>query len=542
MKSIYTILFLCLTSLFSFAQNGNTLNEERPRLVVGIHIENMRADYLNKFESSFQKGGLKRLLNGAVFQNARLDIHNIRTSTGLATISTGVYPATHGIVSDQWLNQLTEQMIHSVQNKEYLTLGSDSEEGSCAASNLKAFTLGDQLKSYFPYSKVFSIALNPEAAILAGGHNLDAAYWLDNTSGNMITSSYYLEEFPGWVERFNFNRTVDIYNSKEWDLLMPERSYTASFEDKNEYEQGFWKRYSTMPYKLENFSKIVKKPYEILKATPFGNRFLTDFTKQLIESEMLGQDEIPDLLNITFSTLDFANKWFEPQSIEIQDLYLRLDQDIANLLNYLDSVLGKDNYLIYLTAPSTSENGVKVLKEQFNFSAGEFFPESSMALLRSYLNVIYGVNDWIIGYSEEQIYLNHKIVEKEGVKLDEIQKSTALFLNQFKGVKSAIPSTNIELGNVSEKQYSLITNSYYPKRSGDLLLILEEGWQPTHKFGETDYTSINKVPLLFYGAGVKPGNIYENVSVTSIVPTIAKALKILPPDDVKALPLNEVFR
>ena len=165
---------------------------------------------------------------------------------------------------------------------------------------------------------------------------------------------------------------------------------------------------------------------------------------------------MPDLLSINFSTLDFANKWFEPQSVEVQDLYMRLDQDIANLLNYLDGKLGKDNYLVYLTAPSTSENSVKMLKEVFNFAAGEFFPESSMALLRSYLNVIYGVNDWIVGYSEEQLYLNHLLIEKEGIGLAEIQNKTALFLNQFKGVKAAIPATNIELGNIAENRYQSI--------------------------------------------------------------------------------------
>lgn len=542
MRKILLLFAIFLVGWKSFAQNSNLLNEDRPRLVIGITIENMRADYLTKFESTFQQGGFKRLLkHGAVFQNARLDIHNIRTSTGLATISTGVYPASHGIVSDEWLNQLTEEMIHCVRNDKYLTLGSDSDEGNCSADRLQSFTLGDQLKSYFPQSKVFSVALNAEAAILAGGHNLDAAFWLDNVSGNMISSSYYIEKFPGWLEQFNNNRTVDVYNSKEWELLMPERSYTASLNDKNDYEQGFWKRFKTMPYKLENMRTIAENSYEVMKATPFGNRFLTDFTKQLIESEMLGNDEIPDLLNITFSTLDFANKWFEPQSIEIQDLYLRLDQDIANILNYLDNILGKDNYLVYLTSPSTSENSVRMLANEYNFSAGEFYPESTMALLRSYLNILYGVNNWIIGYSEEQIYLNHQLIEKEDIKLEDIQKSTALFLNQFKGVKAAIPSVNIELGNVSDKNYASITNSYYPKRSGDLLIVLEAGWQPAYKFGDSNYTSINKVPLLFYGKGIKPGNHFENVTVTQIVPTIAKVLKILPPDDVVALPVDNLF-
>jgi hypothetical protein len=261
----------------------------------------------------------------------------------------------------------------------------------------------------------------------------------------------------------------------------------------------------------------------------------------LIEQEKMGDDDVPDLLNITFSSLDYANKWFEPVSVEMHDLYLRMDQEISSLLNYLDKKMGKGNYVVYLTAPSTSSYSVGYLKEELKFNAGQFSPQTAMALLRAYFNALLGVGDWLLEYSEEQIYLNHSFIEKKEMQLEDIQIKVAHFLNQFEGVKSAIPACKIEMGNLDNKRFYVIENSYCVQRSGDILLLLEDGWQPTFKFTSVDYSTDNRVPLLFYGMQIKPGRISRAVSVTDIAPTISTFLGINPPDNADGEVIKELF-
>lgn len=331
-------------------------NVQTPKLVVEITVENMRADYIDRFWNLFQKGGFKRLSsNGAVFTNVRADIHNIKPSTMMAALSTGTYSSENGIVGDQWFKQLTEEKIDVVHDDYFLTMGSDSDEGNISAKQLKVFTLGDIIKQrYNMKSKVFSVALNANSSVLSAGHIADGAFWLDKTNANFITSSYYMDQFPDWVMDFNSKKFGDLYLQREWDLLLPESSYKAGFEDAYILESGFWKRRNTFPYQLYRISKNQEYPYELLKATPYGNRMLRDFAVRLIDEENLGEDEYPDLLNITFSALDYAAKWFNPSSVEVQEMFVRIDKEISSLLEYFDKVLGKDNYLVVLTSVSTS--------------------------------------------------------------------------------------------------------------------------------------------------------------------------------------------
>lgn len=541
MKRLFLVLVvLGLTIILGFGQVSNDLT---PRLVIGITIDHMRADYINRYWDSFQNGGFKRLVSGgAVCNNVRTDIHNLKTSTVISTLTSGTYPSEHGIVGDKWYKQLTQEEVFAVTDKFYLTLGSDSDEGCVSARQLKVFNLGDMLKQQSNLkSKVFSVALNANAAVLSAGHVADGAYWYDKSTGNFITSSYFIDQFPDWIIEFNNKKFADLYLQREWDLLLPESSYKAGFEDAYVLEDGFYKKWNVFPYDLQKISSSQPFPKEFIKATPFGNKMIRDFCVQLISQENLGMDNNTDLLNINFSTLDYANKWFNPNSVEIQETYLRLDTEIASLLSYLDKTMGKDNYLVYLTAASTSNYPVKILKDDFNFDAKEFKPESAMALLRAYLNAMYGVGEWIQMYSEEQVYLNHNLIEKKEKPLNEMRQATAHFLNQFTGVKSAVSANLIESGNLNNPRFKVLENSYCVQRSGDILLLLDEGWYPTYRYNQVDYSTENKFPLLFYGMYVKPGKIDKAVELIDVVPTVCKFIKILPPDDAKGNVLTEIF-
>jgi predicted AlkP superfamily pyrophosphatase or phosphodiesterase len=540
-KNIFLLFLGFLLIIQVSAQPRNTKGSSSPRLVLGIVVEQMRVDYIDKYWSTFQNDGFKRLVNnGAVCQNARIDIHNIRASTGSATIATGTWPSAHGIVGDRWYSQLTREFIHAVNNEYYLTLGSDSKEGSCSAGRLKVATLGDALKQATNMkSKVFSVGLNAASSIFLGGHAADGVFWFDQTNGNMISSSYYYDKFPVWVQDFNSKAFADEYLKRQWELLLPAGSYNAGFEDAYILEKGFFERWNKFPYNLSRLRERTVFPFQFLKATPFGNKLVRDFAVQLIEQEKLGHDEYPDLLNITFSSLDFANHWFGPGSVEMHDLYLRLDQEIASILEYLDRKLGKDNYLVYLTSSSTSGYSVPVLKDEFRYPAGEFSPQSAMALLRAYLNAVYGVGEWIVGYNEEHVYLNHFLIERENKPLHEMQEKTALFLNQFEGVKSAVPAWVVETGNMSNSRFELVDKSFFVKRSGDVVIQLEEWWQPAYKFQQVDFSVDQRVPLVFYGMNVKPGSVSSNVSLIDIVPTICDLLGIMPPDKASGIVITK---
>jgi predicted AlkP superfamily pyrophosphatase or phosphodiesterase len=532
-----------LISLVFFNAFGQHAGKQEPKLVVGITVEHMRSDYISRYWDTFQNDGFKRLVNGgAVFSNARADIHNIKPSTVLATLYSGAYPSIHGIIADKWLNPVTNNEVNSVFDDYYLTLGSDSDFGSVSARQLKVFNLADELKLQSNLkSKVFSVALNPEAAVMSAGHSADGAFWYDYSNGNMISSSYYMDQFPDWVVDFNAKKMPETYLQREWDLLLPLSSYKASFEDAHVLEAGFWKRWNTFPYNLSRIARDQEYPLEIIKATYFGNKLVRDFAVQLFSNERLGRGQHADMLNITFSSLDYANKWFHPSSVEMQEVYLRIDREIASLLNYFDGVMGKDNYLVFLTSASTSVYPVNVLKDDLNFNAGEFNPQSALALLRSYLNVTYGVDEWIHSYNEEQVYLNRSLIEQKRISLSEIRENAALFLNQFSGIKSAVPANIIETGNLNNPRFIAVENSYSAQRSGDIILLLDEGWYPVYRYHQVDYSNQNRVPLIFYGMNVRPGKIDENVNIIDVVPTLSKFLGIVPPDNASGRVLDKIF-
>jgi predicted AlkP superfamily pyrophosphatase or phosphodiesterase len=541
-RTIYTALFAVLTLTLS-AQSRSTTQSETPKLVVGITIEHFRADYINRYWDTFQNGGFKRLYShGAVFDNARLDIHNLKPATTLATLYTGTYPSEHGIIADKWFKQLTSEEVDAVKSNSFLTLGSDSKEGNVSAQNLKTTTIGDVLKQQTNNkAKVYSVALNAKSAVLTAGHSADGAFWFDKTNGNMISSSYYIDKFPDWVVSFNQKNLCADYITREWDLLLPIGSYTAGFDDDNSYEKGFSEKWNTFPYNVKNMSEKLEFPYELLKAVPWGNRLINEFALELIAQENLGEDDVPDLLNLTFSALDYANKDFHPSSVEMQETFLRIDQEISNILTSLDKTMGKDNYLVFLTSASNVSYPVGILNEKFNLNAGEFSPQNAMALLRMYLNVLYGVGEWIQMYNEEQIYLNHDLIEKKEKDLNEMTHKVALFINQVAGVKAAVPAYEIETNNMSNQRFKTLENSYCVKRSGDVMLLLEEGWQPTYRYHKVDYTTENRLPLVLYGAQVKPGKYYQTVDIIDLVPTLAQFLQIFSPDDAHGKILEPVF-
>jgi len=524
------------------AQSTKYTEVNVPPLVVVLSVDQMRTDYLSRYWNKFQAGGFKRLMSeGAVCSNAQLNLHVQKISTGTATMFTGTYPATHGIVNDSWYDRLRKKEINCIADDYFITVGSDSEEGERSAAKLLTPTIGDLIKiNTQNKSKVFSVAMNDVSAVFSSGHAANGAYWFDTQNGNMISSSYYVDIFPEWVRLFNEKEFAKLYTQRDWTTLLPINSYEESLPDNYLLEKGYYDKWNTFPYDLK---KIKEKAgsYKFLKTTPFGNTILRDFATNLILAEGLGKDEYPDFLSVTFTSMDYENNSFGPASVEMEDTYLRLDQEIASFMDFLDKSFGKGNSLVVLTSTCSSVYQTDYLKEEFKMPVGTFSPESAIALLKSFLNITYGQGDWIEVIGDQQLYFNRELLEKKNIKLEDIQTLTANFINQFEGVKIALPSSSFAQGDYSKGQLAVIANSYNFKRSGDVLYQLEDGWQPVYKYQKTIYNDNSNIPFIFHGSAVKRIQIRTKTMGEDMVPTILEILHMPIPDQCAGRILDEIL-
>ncbi len=544
------LLILAIGICFSseiYAQKTKGIPPEKPKLIIGIVVDQMRYDYLTRFYDKFESNGFKRFMNEGTFcRYTFLNYIFTQTGPGHASIFTGTTPSHHGIVSNEWYIPLKKQKVYCVDDAKVNTVGSNSNNGKYSPQYLMTTTFGDQLRlHYLNQSKVISISLKDRAAILPGGKNPNAAYWYDDVSGNFITSTYYMETLPVWVEEFNAKKLADLYLSRLWTTVRPINEYTESISDSNKYEKGFGNNQFVLPYDLTFVSKKNKneKDYSILKLTPFGNTLVHDFAIATIINEQLGKDNIPDFLTISFSATDYIGHRFGPRSVEVEDTYLRLDKEIAHLLDFIDSELGKENVLIFLTADHGVSDNPTYLNDM-NMSGGVFKQFYALSLLRTYLNATYGEGEWVLGYSEQQIFLNRNLIEDAKLSLKDVQEKVASFMIQFNGVANAVTAYSLQYQNYTDGLLNAMQNSFNPKRSGDVLIALDPGWiedSSTMFDHNSFYTYDTHVPLLWYGWKIPRSAIVQKVNIIDIVPTLAAFLQIEVPMGCTGVPIQELL-
>lgn len=528
----FSILFIVLFSTTHlWAQTSGYRNSNPPKVLIGIVVENMRPDYIDRYWNKFGNDGFRKLyLNGAVVTNMKLAQHAQNYASGTATIFTGVYPSGHGIIDDVWYDRLRIREVSAVTDDYYFTVGADSKSGNASPKRLMASTVGDNLKLFsMNKARVYSIAMNAESAVLSAGHSADAAWWFDPVSGRMISSSFYISTFPEWARDFNMVSQGDRYSGRNWVTLHPESYYTESLPDNHYLERGYGDKANTFPHSLNRHVRRAES-FNPIKTTPFANTIVREFATTLLENEPVGQDNIPDLVTIVFSSMDYEHGSFGPASLEMQDIYLRLDQEIAELINFAEKRYGKDNTVFFLTANTSASYPVNYLKEVFSMPVGDFQPESAFALLNSFLNITFGEAKWIEHLSGQQVYLDHKLIEKNRVNLIEMRNQIAEFLTQFEGIRVALPAHILEQGGSDNSALSNLYRSYMINRSGDILYVLNEGWQPVYKFKKVNYTDQSHIPAVFYGAGIKPAIISAPYNAIDIAPTLSEILHISIPD------------
>ena len=540
----YTIIVILILVFVKLSGQGAYLPPDKPRLVIGIVVEELKYDQLEKFRDKLGENGIKRLINeGTYFKNASYEYMLTQSAPGHATISTGAEPSFHGITSDEWYVPLKNELINCTRDATVNSVGGSFESGLHSPVNLLVSTFSDELQmSTNKKSKAFGVGLRESSAIFSAGHAANAAYWFDNTTGTWMSSTYYINSLPTWVNDFNAMKFSDSYLNSTWSLLRPAAYYVDCLPDSNSFEAGF-NKINYFPYDLKKIR--AKNDYSLLRETPFGNSLTANFAIRLIQNEQLGKDDVTDYLSICFSATDYIGHRFGPSSVEMGDAILRLDDDIKNLLTYLNDSIGKKNVLIYFTA-AHGISEIPTVLEKNRIPSGYFQQNQALQLLRSYLNAVYGEGDWVKGYSERQIFLNRTLIEDARLSLDDVQKKVARFLVQFTGVEAAYPYSAFEANDFGNGNLKRIINNFSPQRSGDVIVILNPGWVEKESDYVTNHNSPweydSHVPLIWYGWTVNKSIVTRKVNMTDIAATLSTLCKVPYPNACTGEPMFELFR
>ena len=506
------------------------IKDNKPRLVVRVVVEQMRYEMLLRYWDRFGEDGFRKLVDeGVACRNARIGYAQPDRSSGFATLSTGTYPSMHGIVADHWYDRLSSEQKLAIDHPLYRGLGGEQENGNYSPHNLMTSTTGDELKLINGQSKVFSLGMHPASAILGTGKMSDGAFWMDDPTANWMTNTYYMDSLPQWTSDFNAMDLEQIYMHRKWELLLPDSTYLASTTDGDDSEEGFMLLYrNEFPYNLRTLKRKARG-YKYLKYTPFGNTYTKDFALALIANENLGADAHTDLINIAFSASSYVNELFGPRSMEMEDLYLRLDREIAHLLTFLEERFSKDHVLVVLTSDRGAADSYE-FRNRHGLTASEFNPRQGLTLLRSYLNVVYEPDQWITGYSHRQIYLDHGLIDQNGYDINDFQETVARFMVKKSGVSYAVKSSTIQNSSYSEGMMKMVQNSFHPARSGDISLVLAPGIMEKPNRSGSIYSYDTHIPMIWWGNGFPDGTINSEVNLRDVAPTISYLLNIPYPD------------
>lgn len=517
---------------------------QRPKLVVGVVLDQMRWDYLHRYAHRFGEGGFKRLMKyGFNCQNTTINYLPSYTAPGHASVYTGSVPALHGITANDWWMKSNGAAMYCTQDDNVRSVDSDSKAGKMSPRNLQATTVADELRLATNFqSKTIGIALKDRGAILPVGHTANAAYWFDSKDGRFISSTYYMDKLPEWLQQFNQRNVVDSLLGIPWNTQYPINTYTQSTADKNEYEAGLGANaVATFPYQLDSF---IAKDKGIIRSTPWGNTLTRLMAEAAIRGEQLGKGKSTDFIAISFSATDYIGHIFGPNSIEVEDCYIRMDKELELLLKFLDNYVGEGNYTLFLTADHGGAHNVSFLADN-KIPAGNFENKKIGKELNNMLKERFG-SDKLVKFSNYQVYTNDSLMQSMGVAKDELLNAVIAFLKKQDHIAFVLDMTDMDGNVVPRKVLDMAINAHHPKRSGDIQIILDPGHYSGYGPKGTTHGSWNpydtRIPLLFYGWGVKKGSSYRPYHMTDIAPTIAALLHIQEPNACIGTPIVEVMK
>ncbi len=554
------LLGLSLGMVFSYS----SLAEPRPRLVLQITVDQLRADLPHRYYDRLGQGGFRYLYEkGTVFADAHHPHANTETIVGHTTLATGAYPSAHGMIGNVWLDQGTGQLVYNIEDPRYRILSAGAgvdqnteidptqrvarSEGRSPAAILVS-TFSDELALGFGgKSKVFAVSIKDRGAVSMAGH-AGKAFWFSKKSGEFITSSYYYDQYPAWVRAWNRKQLAFEYDDQSWGLLKERSTYLFGDADDNPWETNFPGYGRVFPHAFG--SSNGKYFLTLLTLSPVGDALTLDFVKTLIEAEALGQDETPDYLAVSFSSTDYVGHLFGPSSLESEDNLLRLDRTLAQLLEFVDQKVGPNHTLIVLSADHGGPEAPPYLNE-LGIEADYFDPATvdQLAGIQA-LKERLGVEQKLVAnYFHPYVYLNQEALRSRGLNPDEIEVAIARELQKVEGIALALPSSKIKNGIIPDLPViEKIMRNFSPRRSGNIYVVFEPHWFINDFDGLTVASAHGSpwqydtfVPVIFAGRGVPAQKVYRRIYTVDVAPTLSAILKVKPPSAAAGEILIEVL-
>ncbi len=543
MKIILSLLIIS-NVVFSQTKPVAVTTLKQPKLLVGIVVDQMRHDYIYRYWNKYGNGGFKKLIiDGYFYKNAQYNYVPTYTGPGHASIYTGATPATHGIIANDWYDKETNTTVYCTDDNTVKTVGSESKAGLMSPKKLLVTTIGDELKlATNQQSKVFAISLKDRSSILPAGHSANGAFWFDGTVGKFISSTHYMNQLPTWLTDFNNQKLATQYLSKGWNTLYPLNTYEESLTDNNNYEKApNKKKEAIFPYDYQ--VQLNNNDFEIIKATPYGNSITKDLAIACLKAEQLGKNKHTDMLCVSFSSTDYVGHSYGPRSVEVEDVYLRLDKDLEELLTYLNTNVGKDNYVLFLTADHGACDVPAHLKD-LKIPGGYINETELETTIKTFCLNTYG-DSLVYSLNNQQIFLNETKMAAMKLNKFAVEHTLANWLLSIKGVAEAYPSEVLKYENYTDNSFKyLIQKGYNHVRSGNVAFSYNPAWMEYQAKGTThgaSYSYDTHVPVIFYGKDIPKGNSVKKVNVVDIAPTLSLLLNMSYPNGTSGKPLEEVF-
>jgi len=538
--------------------------------VLLVVVDQFRYDYLERFGDLFGPNGFRRLLrDGASWTQANYDHFPTYTAPGHGTMMTGAYPAESGIVANEWWDRASGKRVTSVSDETEKLLGGEATEAASSPRRLLSSTVGDELRLITnDRSKVIGISVKDRSAILPAGRHANAAYWWSINTGNMVSSTYYFNELPAWVNSFNNAKPADKYFGAKWERLISESEYVKRAGP----DSPAWETVTNaggdtnaFPHVITGGAKSTGRGfYWALDYTPFSNELLLSFAQQAIVNEQLGQDDDTDVLTVSFSADDYVGHRYGPYSQEVMDVTLRVDRQIAELLDFVQSRVGLSNTLVAFTA----DHGVSPIPEHaaaLGLGGARIKTADILSALNAAVSAHYNPQrkspdptaDYLLRFIDAgtkrewflngNVYFNYDALKRDGVKLDEISQVVAAAAQTIPGVARCFTRAQLLRGatSITDPIERRVLHGFYPARSGDVVVIAE----PYKYLGDTitathgsPYSYDTHVPLIIMGSGITPGRYFEPASPADIAPTLAAVLRITSPSNATGRVLLEALR
>jgi len=531
---------ICLLHTTAFLQpQKNTELPGRPRLVVGLMVDQMRWDFFYRFQTRYSAGGFNRILRqGFSCENAHIPYAQTVTAPGHASVYAGSPPAIHGIMGNDWYDAQRKKEVYCVEDEKVTTIGGSPNAEPMSPRNLQVTNLADQIRLATNFrSKVVGVAIKDRGAILPAGHTGDA-YWYDAGTGHFVTSTHYYPSLPGWADAFNKRKLPDSLYKLNWNTLYPIETYLQSDRDNVAYEGRFMhEKAPVFPHELASQAGT---NYGTISSTPHGNTLTLEFAKAAMRAEGLGRDEFTDLLAISLSSPDYAGHQFGPNSIELEDMYLRLDKELEAFFNLLDAEVGKGEWLFFITADHGVAHVPGFLAKNKIQVATNMSPVRS---LNEMLQAKYGVPNIIEAYTNYHLHLNHDVLDSADIDKDDVVKLIIKQLHKDTTVWLAFEATELPETVMPAEVKERFAKGMHPKLRGDIVVVLRSGFFSGYRTGTTHgawYPYDAHIPMAFLGWGIKPGYTNRRTWMIDIAPTVAALLKIEPPSGCIGLAVPEI--